>query len=171
MPIRPEMKSRYPVDWPVVREGILVRAGNCCEQCSVPNGALIDRGTGKDAGTYRDPSDGAVYDAETGQRLRVVLGYRRGDEYSGSERLTRVVLTIAHLWDPDPANVRWDNLAALCQMHHLRMDAALHKETARATRRGRRALGDLFEGAERVSDAPAPVVAVSDKPAPGETGS
>lgn len=35
---------------------------------------------------------------------------------------SRVILTTAHLEDPNPMNCREDNLMAMCQMHHLRYD-------------------------------------------------
>jgi len=47
MPIKPENKGRYPADWKRIRTAILERAGNCCEQCKVENGARIARGTGE----------------------------------------------------------------------------------------------------------------------------
>lgn len=37
MPIKPENKSRYPKNWKHIREQILERAHNCCEQCGVEN--------------------------------------------------------------------------------------------------------------------------------------
>jgi 5-methylcytosine-specific restriction endonuclease McrA len=37
MPIRPEMKARYPKDWKEIRARILARAGNKCELCGAEN--------------------------------------------------------------------------------------------------------------------------------------
>lgn len=58
---------------------------------------------------------------------------------------SRVVLTTAHLGVPksftapgdkhDKQDCRGENLLALCQMHHLRLDVAEHVENARRTRR------------------------------------
>jgi len=31
VPIRPENRSRYPKDWPAIRDAILLRAGIACE--------------------------------------------------------------------------------------------------------------------------------------------
>ena len=56
----------------------------------------------------------------------------------------RIVLTVAHL-NHDTRDNRDENLKAFCQRCHLRMDAHLHATNARATRRRRRAAGDLFE--------------------------
>lgn len=37
MPIKPENKNRYPKNWEEIRQNILRRANNCCENCGVPN--------------------------------------------------------------------------------------------------------------------------------------
>ena len=55
-----------------------------------------------------------------------------------------VVLTIAHL-DHRPETRDESLLWAWCQRCHLAYDADHHARTARATRRARWALGDLFE--------------------------
>lgn len=47
-----------------------------------------------------------------------------------------MVLTTAHL-NHDPTDNREENLKALCQACHLRLDLDQHKATARATRRAR----------------------------------
>jgi hypothetical protein len=139
MPIKPENRGRYPSNWPEIRARILKRAGNRCEQCGVANGDLIVRGRDKDAGTFqRFHGEGEVYAADDGR----LLGRCRASEYCGS-KWTKVVLTIAHL-DHVPEHCDDHNLKALCQLHHLAYDAEHHAETARATRRARKAIGDLF---------------------------
>jgi hypothetical protein len=138
MPIKPENRARYPANWMEIRAGILARAGDCCEQCKVPNGKRIARGAGPFAGTFQiDTAE--VFDAETGEYIASV----RMSEYQ-VKNLVTIVLTIAHL-DHMPENCDPSNLRALCQLHHLKHDAAHHAETARATRRERLAVGDLFE--------------------------
>lgn len=141
MPIKPENRSRYPDNWSEIRAAILARAGNCCEQCKVANGKRIARGAGPFAGTYQT-DDAEVYDAETGEHIARV----RMSEYQ-VKNMVQIVLTIAHL-DHQPENCDPENLRAWCQMHHLRHDAKHHAETARATRRERLAVADLFEGAD-----------------------
>jgi hypothetical protein len=141
MPIKPENRARYPANWQEIREAILARAGHRCEQCKVKNHTIIARGAGPFAGTFQT-DDAEVYDAETGEHIARV----RMSEYQVKNMAT-IVLTIAHL-DHTPENCDPSNLRALCQMHHLRHDAAHHAETARATRRERLAVGDLFEGAK-----------------------
>jgi hypothetical protein len=53
------------------------------------------------------------------------------------------VLTIAHL-DHTPENCDDDNLRAWCQRCHLTYDAKHHAQSAYATRRKGRAIGDMF---------------------------
>jgi 5-methylcytosine-specific restriction endonuclease McrA len=57
---------------------------------------------------------------------------------------SRVVLTIAHL-DHQPENCDPENLRAWCQRCHLAYDAEHHAQTAYATRRAGRAIGDLLD--------------------------
>jgi len=128
MPIKPENKARYPANWKEIRAAILERAGHCCEQCKVPNGKRIARGTGPFADTFQAET-AEVFDAETGEYIASV----RMSEYQVKNMVT-IVLTIAHL-DHQPENCDPSNLRALCQMHHLRHDAAHHAESARQTRR------------------------------------
>ena len=137
MPIKPENKARYPSDWAAIRERILIRADNRCEQCKVPNRTRIARGQGDDAGTYMN-DDAEVFDAETGEHL----GQCRMSDYDVA-RMTDIVLTIAHL-DHQPENCADDNLRALCQRCHLAYDAKHHAANAQATIRARKAIGDLF---------------------------
>ena len=120
MPIKPENKARYPKDWKQIRERILLRASHKCEQCGVRNHAL----------GYRDPDDGRFIEC-------VSAGHATG------YRVFKIVLTIAHL-DHIPENCADDNLSALCQLHHLRMDAYEHAKNARATREARSGQKRLF---------------------------
>lgn len=122
MPIKPENRHRYPAHWPDIRAAILERAGHRCEQCGIPNRA------------YR------LYGSDVWTRDRGVVD---GWALDG-ERVTRVVLTIAHI-DHMPENCHPTNLRALCQRCHLAYDAAHHAKTAYQTRRRGRALGDLFD--------------------------
>lgn len=134
MPIKPENKALYPANWPEIRQSICVRAKWRCEQCGLPNGALIHR---KTDGGYRWPSQQEMdmYHSE----LRSYHSRQQAAKIMG---LTRIVLTVAHL-DHNPANCADDNLRALCQYCHLTYDAAHHAQTARATRRCKHTL-ELF---------------------------
>ncbi len=53
-------------------------------------------------------------------------------------KVTKVVLTVAHLYNSDPMDVRDENLAALCQMHHLALDRLHHIAKRRETLRARK---------------------------------
>jgi hypothetical protein len=67
---------------------------------------------------------------------------------------SKVILTVAHL-DHDPANCADDNLAALCQLEHLRYDAKHHAANAAATRRrsreqaGQLSLADYIKAGDK----------------------
>lgn len=104
MPISPENKARYPKDWKQIRERIRTRAGDKCEWCGVANHAIRPR-------------------SSCGRR-----GNRRGSAD------IRVVCTVAHVHDPDPANCSDDNLAFLCQRCHNRHDAPMRTRNAATTR-------------------------------------
>jgi hypothetical protein len=115
--------ERYPRDWKVLRGGILLRANNRCEQCSAPNGEVIAR---HHEGRSYMLESGEVFDAATGEHL----GLARGSEFDVG-RFVRVVLTVAHL-DHDESHNDVGNLRALCQLHHLRHDAADNTRRRRA---------------------------------------
>ena len=92
MPIKPEKKDRYPANWWEIRAAILERAEHRCEQCGVPNYSY---------------------------RMRRANEWTEDAAQSGAwvmkgERVTRIVLTIAHL-DHTPENCDPANLRALCQ--------------------------------------------------------
>jgi len=129
MPIKPENLGRYPADWKtVVVPRIRARSGNKCEWCGVHNGAI----------GYRDCGGffmlGTAQDAD----------WKAGDVFDDGTKVIRIVLTVAHVNDPDPANCADDNLAHLCQRCHNIHDAASRQQHARETRRARKAIGDLF---------------------------
>lgn len=124
MPIKPENLARYPAGWTtVVVPRIRARSGDKCERCGVPNGAI----------GYRE-ADGKFFRCWANGEM---IGHK----------IIKIVLTVAHLHDPDPANCADDNLAHLCQRCHNIHDAPMRQQHARETRRGRRAIGDLFETA------------------------
>jgi len=144
MPFHPE---RYPADWKAISRRIRERDGNACKVCRVANGVHVCRDL---KGKTFMLEDGRVFSEDDGRHL----GMARGSEYPGG-RVIEVVLTVAHLGRPlqfplflhvarDAYAPEVFKLAALCQLHHLRHDARQHAESARRTRRGRLAAGDLF---------------------------
>ncbi|VTZ21650.1 conserved hypothetical protein [Methylocella tundrae] len=141
MPIRPQYKWLYPIDWPQLSAMIrFERAKGRCEECSRPHGREI-----------RHLGDGRWWDEE-GQTWRNGRGRPLpslaliGDDVV--VRTTKVVLATAHL-DHDPTNNRRRNLKALCQRCHMIHDRDEHRRRRWLTLRMRKAIGDLFLGLYR----------------------
>lgn len=154
MPIRPEHRWLYPIDWPELSRLIRFRrAGGRCEGCGRPHGRDV-----------RCLNDGRWWDDEhaywrDGRGRRAKGLPRPGREpvlqpslIEGPDprpyRITRVVLASAHR-DHDPSNNDLRNLAALCQRCHLTHDRPEHRRRRWLTLFRRRALGDLFQGLYR----------------------
>ncbi len=139
MPIRPENRARYPKDWPAISARIRQRAGNRCEECGVENHKLGGRSP-----------DGRFWLAEpTGESSRGIMWPRPGDwswcsGWPERLRIIKIILTVAHL-DHQPENCADDNLKALCQRCHLRLDAKSKAERRKARERSSLACGELFE--------------------------
>ncbi|MHB2208245.1 hypothetical protein [Methylobacterium sp. CM6257] len=136
MPIRPEHRFFYPIDWPqlsgVIRFG---RAKGRCDGCERPHGQLVyhlDDGRWLDAGRWRDG---------WGRRIRIASE----TDILGLARRTRVILAAAHR-DHDTSNNADANLAAFCQRCHIIHDRPEHRKRRWATLFRRKALGDLFGG-------------------------
>lgn len=146
MPIRPEMKERYPANWPEIRANILARAEGKCEWCNVPNGAVgfwAQHGILDEAAFIRvDPAslESAGYSVNAQVRP---TGGDFGSFADARLKVSRIVLTIAHIHDHDPANVADDNLAALCQRCHNRHDVA-HRRAGIQQRRSKHDLLSLI---------------------------
>lgn len=126
MPIKPENRAKYPANWKDIRRSILSRASHRCEKCGLLNGWI----------GYRDD----------GGKFHFVASWGNVKDWEGHAtgfHLIKIVLTIAHL-DHSPENCDPSNLRAWCQKCHLTHDAAHHATNARATRRTRKAAGELF---------------------------
>jgi hypothetical protein len=143
-PIRESQRALYPADWPAISKRIRERAGNACEcagECGadhtlgVPNGGGVCLVTnGSHIARRRDnPADWVMC-------WQIEEGNIDSDPFLDP---IKVVLTVAHL-DHDPTNNADGNLKALCQFCHLRYDRHEHAKNARATRRARKAAGELF---------------------------
>jgi hypothetical protein len=114
---------------------ILKRAGNCCEVCKVENGNIIFRGyikKGLDKKEVYQDVDGRVFDTENGNLLFKDI-WADIEPFSGNinQAPIKIVLTIAHL-DHDIENNDYNNLKAMCQLHHLRYDAKHKAEKRKA---------------------------------------
>lgn len=116
MPIRPEHRWLYPIDWLQVSLRIrFTRAKGYRDHCHRPHGRDITHlGNGlwwdDDAGHWRN-----------GRGKRISIGALTPHTYT-----TRVVLACAHL-NHDPTDNRDRNLAALCQRCHMIHDAVEHR--------------------------------------------
>lgn len=127
MPMDP---SRYPADWPAISRRIRDRAGDRCEHpgCGARHGATVCRD--------RDERPRELEPAEA--EVMALEG----------RRVTRIVNTVHHIGAPRPDGSpgdpedkhdnRPENLVLLCQLHHLRADAAASIKKAAETRRRRR---------------------------------
>jgi hypothetical protein len=139
VPIRPEHRFFYPIDWPQLSAVIRFRrAGGRCEGCGRPHGQLI----------YH-LGDGRWWDAEKamwrdgrGRRARLALGIV---DVLALVRTTRVVLAAAHR-NHNTADNAATNLAAFCQRCHMIHDRPEHRRRRWRTLFRRKALGDLFGG-------------------------
>ena len=93
MPIRPEMKKRYPKDWKLRSKFIrFYRAKNKCEWCGAEN-----------------------------YKPHPITG-------------SKVILTVAHVYDHRPEAASFLNLAALCQRCHNGHDAKMRRDGIKARR-------------------------------------
>jgi hypothetical protein len=139
MPIKPELRYFYPIDWPQISHWVrFVRAKGRCQVCGRPHGAVVQH-----------LGDGRWWD----EQLQV---WRDGKGRKAPSPVvledtpvltTKVVLAAAHLdHNPGHCGRRHRNVRALCQRCHLLHDRPEHRRRIRLTLRRRRALGDLFSG-------------------------
>ena len=138
MPIRRELRDRYPPHWPELSKRVrFERAGGRCQRCGRPHGQVV-----------RVLRDGRWFDPEAKTWRN---GHGRPAHWPDIEaaigmRETRVILAAAHL-DHDPTNNRLRNLKCFCQRCHLIHDRPYHLAQRWLTYRLRYAMGDLFLGA------------------------
>jgi hypothetical protein len=147
VPIKPENRKLYPKDWKAIRERILHRSDYRCEQCGTAHHAV---GYREKDGRFQGNAGNLHCDASgrgehpDGSRLTwreaqdfveqyncTSLGKASCDEDGNHWFVVR--LTIAHL-DHDPRNNADENIQALCERCHCRLDSKHHAENARATR-------------------------------------
>lgn len=133
----------YAPNWKAIRASILERAGNRCEQCKAVNHDWVWRGTANSKPIYQT-GDLNVYCAETGAHLSESGMDISMDVSENGDKLTRIVLTIAHK-DHDIANNSDENLAAWCQRCHLKHDHPHHIANAKKTREKKMGTINMFE--------------------------
>jgi hypothetical protein len=118
--------SKYPANWKEISERIrFERAENKCEWCGVANYAIGARDV---EGNWHDEDSIHLMKSDEGWSLF-------GDEFPD---MIKIVLTVAHHPDPDPMNCAEENLQALCQKCHNRLDAPMRAKNAAKTRRKKR---------------------------------
>lgn len=135
--------KNYPANWKEIRQKILERDGHCCKICKVPNRWRVFRGIWNGIEVYQD-SMGRIFKTENGEFLAddmfAIIEPSSGNE---NQKAIKIVLTVAHLNHDINDNFE-HNLAALCQLHHLRLDVDQHKENSRATIEKKKRLQRLF---------------------------
>lgn len=145
MPIKPANRSLYPADWQEVTRAAKERAG---WRCMHPNckaqqydvgywmpGADGDPRWRRLAGPFKTYAEARQSAAEE--------HFSRFSDGPGDFKIIVIVLTTAHL-NHDPTDCRTENLAPMCQRHHLAFDAELHQANAQATRREKSGTLELF---------------------------
>ncbi len=149
MPIAPENRWLYPIDW---RElSALVRFGRAkgrCERCDRPHGAEVTHlGDGRwwdaERHVWCDGRGRRVGGLPAPEVMEATQPWLAGLRPKPQLPVTRVVLASAHL-DHDLGHNRARNLAALCQRCHMLHDAPEHQRTRWRKRFVRRAAGDLL---------------------------
>jgi hypothetical protein len=129
----PVDKSKYSADWKQISAAIREREGNRCKVCGVPNHAYIVRSSEDSERYIIFDMQEAVYTWPDGSWIRMS---ELPDEFQENKHV-KVVLTVAHL-NHDTTDNSDSNLAALCQLHHLRHDAQFHAQNAKRTRADKR---------------------------------
>ena len=118
MPICPENRGLYPIDWQQLSATVRFRrAGARYEQSARPHMHHVAHlGDGR----WWD-GEARCWRSDRGRRIAIRTGVALG-----AVRITKVVLVCAPL-DHDPGNSAPDNLKALCQRCHILHDAAEHR--------------------------------------------
>lgn len=159
MPVKPENRALYPANWPEIRAAIRERAGMQCEhrdpenqrrckarQYAVGRWVTADRWrlpVGFEHLQRRELRWDAIEQAATFKEARqraAEIDFDAGEE--GPKPIV-IVLTVAHL-NHDPTDCSPENLALMCQRHHLAHDHEHHRANAQATRRARSGTAELF---------------------------
>jgi hypothetical protein len=137
MPIKPENRGLYPADWKQISIAAKERAG---WRCAHPGCTARQYSVGRWLADIWTPH--VDYAESYGQARQYAAEYAfflfgDGPAPKGEAKVIVIVLTVAHL-NHDPGDCRPENLAAMCQRHHLAYDQQHHNETAYATRMAKR---------------------------------
>jgi hypothetical protein len=132
MPIKPENKALYPPDWDERSKAAKERAGwRCVHPGCTARQYDVGRWDGHAWKALRDNLPGTTY-AQARQDA-ADLSFSLFGDGPGDFNIIVIVLTTAHL-NHDPADCRPENLAPMCQRHHLAYDQDHHTESAYMTR-------------------------------------
>lgn len=150
MPIKPENRARYPKDWPDISKAAKERAGWKCqhEVAGVRCGARqYSFGTWYRVGPglfdFQPAHDINDVPATYSDARQLAAQWYWERQHLGSDRPVVIVLTVAHL-NHKPEDCRPDNLAVMCQRHHLAYDHDHHRANAQITRRAKSGALELF---------------------------
>ena len=142
MPIKPENAARYPKDWPAISRAAKDRAGWKCQHAGC-NAHQYAVGVWEGGTFFFEIGRGETY-SEARQIAADESFTRHGDGPApADEKIIVIVLTVAHL-NHTPEDCRPENLAAMCQRHHLAYDHDHHRANAWATRRAKSGTLELF---------------------------
>jgi 5-methylcytosine-specific restriction endonuclease McrA len=130
----PTDMRRYPSNWKEIRAAILERAGHRCERCGIENYMYRFRWNDQDGPGETWHRHMAAAPGLWAGWDDVVDGELVNERFY-DRRPARVVLTIAHISDPDPMSCDPANLQALCQACHNQLDAPMRAKHAAETRR------------------------------------
>lgn len=97
--------KKYPKNWKWISEQVRKDAGNKCELCFAPNGEVVVRPVNMKGFTRP--------------------WYFHPTFLSGKSKPVKIILTVHHI-DFDKKNNERQNLIALCQRCHLRLDLGRH---------------------------------------------
>lgn len=141
MPIKPDNRARYPKDWKAISQAAKERASWMCQHpgCTTRQYAY---------GRWLKDQTGRLYwnwwgtkpTYSEARQMAAECYFAAGEE--GPKPIV-IVLTVAHL-NHQPEDCRPENLAALCQRHHLALDADHHKTNAYRTRKDKAQTIEMF---------------------------
>ena len=146
MPIKPENRARYPADWPEISGAAKERAGWKCQHpgCWARQYAVgIWRRIGNEWRWCEIAPPPLTRSYADARQMAADQHFARFGDELGDEKIIVIVLTVAHL-NHQPEDCRPENLAAMCQRHHLAYDHDHHRANAQATRRAKSGTLELF---------------------------